>query len=307
MLFSGIRNRFQNFAFESQIILLICGLGSLRTAVAVALDFFEGTRSEEILVDVGILTILLLVLGIIWRKPFTKIPIGIGLMLTILLAFNFIQFGGVDGYTKFNYYAGLFIVIMIYNGRSLYITVGFHMIVLITLLILEYVNHPILENFLISQHPQSNDFWFTLITLSLFTYYLKEVTILKGEHLTKLNNLLGERVRESRKLNRLLAEKNNALKMAQANLEHEINKRSETLRVKNQAIESFIQTNQQELIDPVQELVKAIQQLNQNSRYGMYLKSTGVELESVAKSIYRKLDNNEPLSRKNTRYDERTT
>jgi len=307
MIITEIRNRIQKLTFESQIIFLICGLGSLRVSVAVILDLIKGTKPEEVLVDTGILLILMVVLYVTWRRPLEKIHIIIGFLLTILLALNFIQFGGVDGYSKFNYYAGLFILIMIYNQRTRVITVSFHLLVLLIILILEHMDHPLLEPFFIQQHPQSSDFWFTLLTLSFFTFYLKEVTVQKGENLTKLNELLGERVRESRKLNRLLAEKNEALKKAQAKLESEVNRRSEDLQVKNQAIENFIQTNQQELISPVQELVKTIDSLDEGSPYAVYLKSTGKELETIAKSIYTKLDNNIPLDRKNTRYYERAT
>ncbi|MBX2961418.1 MAG: hypothetical protein KF687_02830 [Cyclobacteriaceae bacterium] len=307
MSIAEIRHRIQNLTFESQIIVLICGLGSLRVGAAIILDLLNRNKLEEILVDAGILLILLVVLYVTWRRPLGKIHIIIGFSLTFLLALNFIQFGGVDGYSKFNYYSGLFILIMIYNQRAMVITVSFHLLVLLAILMLEYFDHPLLEPLFIHHHPQSSDFWFTLLTLSLFTFYLKEVTVQKGESLSKLNNLLGERVRESRKLNRLLAEKNDALKRAQANLEHEVSRRSATLQTKNQAIENFIQTNQQELINPVQELVNTIDSLNEGSPYTAYLKSTGKELESIARSIYTKLDNNIPLDRKNTRYHERTT
>lgn len=307
MSITEIRHRIQNLTFESQIILLICGLGSFRVSVAVSIDLLKGKRSEELLVDTGVLLILLVVLYVTWRKPLEKIHIAIGFILTLLLALNFIQFGGVDGYSKFNYYSGLFILIMIYNHRARVITVSFHLLVLLIILMLEYLDHPILEPLFIHQHPQSSDFWFTLLTLSFFTFYLKEVTVQKGESLTKLNDLLGERVRESRKLNRLLAEKNDALKRAQANLESEVSRRSVTLQVKNQAIENFIQTNQQELIQPVQELVRTINAIDESSPYTVYLKGTGKELEAIAKSIYTNLDNNIPIDRKNTRYHESAT
>lgn len=302
-----ILHRIQNLTFESQIILLICGLGTFRVSVAVSIDVLEGKRPAELLVDAGVLFILLVVLYITWRKPLEKIHIVIGFILTLLLALNFIQFGGVDGYSKFNYYAGLFILIMTYNQRARIITVSFHLLVLLIILVLEYTDHPMLEPLFIQQHPQSSDFWFTLLTLSFFTFYLKEVTVQKGESLTKLNDLLGERVRESRKLNRMLAEKNEALKKSQVNLESEVSRRSRTLQVKNQAIENFIQTNQQELIYPVQELVATIHTLDECLPYANYLKSTGMELKAIAESINTKLDNNIPLDRKNTRYHESAT
>ncbi|HRJ30711.1 MAG TPA: hypothetical protein PLV21_02115 [Cyclobacteriaceae bacterium] len=307
MALTAIRQRIQNLTFESQIILLICGLGSFRVSVAVSIDLLEGKRPAELLVDAGVLFILLVVLYITWRKPPEKIHIAIGFILTLLLALNFIQFGGVDGYSKFNYYAGLFILIMTYNQRARIITVSFHLLVLLIILVLEYTDHPMFDPLFIQQHPQSSDFWFTLLTLSFFTFYLKEVTVQKGESLTKLNDLLGERVRESRKLNRMLAEKNEALKKAQVNLENEVSRRSRTLQVKNQAIENFIQTNQQELIYPVQELVATIHTLDERLPYAKYLKSTGMELRAIAESINTKLDNNIPLDRKNTRYHESAT
>lgn len=307
MALTAIRQRINNLSLETQVVLLICGLGVLRVSIALIQDLLYRVKSGEMLVDAGILTCLLVVLHTTWRNPQKKIHIAFGFLLTLLLALNFIQFGGVDGYSKFNYYAGLFILIMIYNQRTLFITVSFHLLVLLILLALEYIRHPLLDFFFIHQHPQSSDFWFTLLTLSFFTFYLKEVTVQKGESLTKLNDLLGERVRESRKLNRMLAEKNEALKKAQVNLESEVSRRSRTLHVKNQAIENFIQTNQQELIYPVQELVATIHTLDERLPYANYLKSTGMELKAIAESINTKLDNNIPLDRKNTRYHESAT
>lgn len=307
MTIHDIRQRTRNLPIETLMVLLICSLGSLRVAIAVVQDIFFGVRPGEILVDASILVSLLGILYITWRSPLKRIHASFGIILTLLLALNFIQFGGVDGYSKFNYYAGLFILIMIYSHRAMIITVTFHLLTLLVLLVLEHIHHPLLNIFFIHQHPQSYDFWFTLLTLSFFTFYLKEVTIQKGESLTRLNELLRERVRESRKLNRLLAERNETLKKAQAKLESEVTRRSLTLQLKNQAIENFIQTNQQELAKPVQELVNAIDTLDERYKYSAYLKNTARELETITKSIYAKLENNIPLDRQNTRYYEDAT
>ena len=94
MSIAEIRHRIQNLTFESQIIVLICGLGSLRVGAAIILDLLNRNKLEEILVDAGILLILLVVLYVTWRRPLGKIHIIIGLVTFLL---SFIQFGGVDG------------------------------------------------------------------------------------------------------------------------------------------------------------------------------------------------------------------
>ena len=121
---------------------MICGLGSVRTLFAVCADLLNNFRLGEFLVGSIILLVLTLLALQSWKRPISKINIVFGLLISILLGLNFLQFGGVSGYAKFNYYAGLYVIIMIYSHWQLFVAVAFHLTLLLIIILLDYFNHP---------------------------------------------------------------------------------------------------------------------------------------------------------------------
>jgi uncharacterized coiled-coil protein SlyX len=146
-----------------------------------------------------------------------------------------------------------------------------------------------------------------MLLISVFTIYLKDLTVTQGDKLSELNLHMAEQVRESRKLGRKLEESTQELKRAQAHLEDEVSKRTEMLRKKNQSVETFIELNTTELIQAVDELLASMRKVNSNTVYGDKLKQSSEELAGVVESVRASLKENTLLDRRMIRTHERNT
>ncbi|HEX5167819.1 MAG TPA: hypothetical protein VFW11_01495 [Cyclobacteriaceae bacterium] len=302
----NLRRRFNSLSLETQIVFMICGLGSIRTLFAVVIDLVGDTRTGEVLVDATILFVLSLLAYLCWEKSISNISIVFGFAISVLLALNFLQFGGFSGYAKFNYYAGLYIIIMIYSRRELFVTVEFHLILLVTIILIDYLNLPVEQLLFINSTPQVVDFWFTLIVISIFAYHLKRLTDIYSQRLSGLNIDMANRVKEARTLNKLLQEKNNELKLAQQHLEREVSRRSEVFNNKNRSIENFLKVNTSDLVDPIQELVGLIGNVRNESPLSELLRKSATDLETVSGSIREVILSDQPINRKNINPREHT-
>jgi len=294
-----VKDRFNSLSLESQIVCLICGFGAISVFNVVVVDLLLPVPYAELVVDTLILITLSSLTYSSWTQSVQRISIVFGIFLSILLALNFLQFGGSSGYLKFNYYTGLYIIILVYSFRKMVITVTFHLLLLLTIIILDYINHPIKEKLFIDSSPDTNHFWFTIVIISVFTYYLKQLTDTYSQNLSLLNNDMANRIREARSLKRLLNEKNGELKKARQQLESEINRRSEVLNRKNQAIEKFLKVNTMELVEPVQELINATQNISGTSPLSGLLKKSSDDMAAISNSIREAIELEQPIHRKN--------
>ncbi len=293
------KDRFNSLSLESQIVCLICGFGTISVFIVVIVDLLRPVQYAELVVDTLILITLSSLTYLSWTQSVQRISVVFGIFLSVLLALNFLQFGGSSGYMKFNYYTGLYIIILVYSFRKLVITVTFHLLLLLIIIILDYINHPIKEKLFISSSPGAIDFWFTIVIISVFTYYLKQLTDTYSGNLSVLNNDMANRIREARSLKRLLNEKNGELKKARQQLESEINRRSEVLNRKNQAIEKFLKVNTMELVEPVQELIDVTQNISGTSPLSELLKKSSGDLAAISNSIREAIELEQTVHRKN--------
>lgn len=279
---------------------MICALGFVRAVIAVVMDVVLEIHFTEILVDSSLLVVLFVLTYLSLQQKIQRIGIAFGFLLSLLLAVNFLQFGGASGYTKFNYYVGLYAITMIYNRRQLVLTLTFHLGLLLVILLLDHYDHPISQAFYINSGPQINDFWFTIGIISVFAYHLKRLTDIFSQKLSSLNIDMAERVREGRTLSRLLQEKNDELKKAQQYLESEVNRRSEVYNKKNQSIENFLKANTSDLVAPVQELISLAEDLeveHASPLFGLIRTSAG-NMEKVSNSIREAILSDQPINRK---------
>jgi hypothetical protein len=291
-----ILQRFEKLSYESQMVVLICFLGTIRVAIAVILDLRD-IRLAEITVDV-ILLLLFISLSYFWfNRKVTSIHPVIGVVLTLLLALNFVQFGGVTGYTKFNYYAGLYVIIMLFSGWRLYTLVAFHLLVLAVILFIEYINPTFFRTLFISKGYLTIEFWFTLVTLAIFTYYLKYITNRANVKLDALGADLNEKVREAKTINGKLVGQKEELTSMRKNLETEVARRTEELQRRNFSIEEYIHYNSVQLQDPIRGLLEEMQKLEGDTQYKVLLRNSGDELKAVSMIIKDTLFANKPLVR----------
>lgn len=291
-----VLQRFEKLSYESQMVVLICFLGTIRVAIAVIIDLSD-IRPAEISVDV-ILLLLFISLSYFWfNRKVTSIHPIIGIVLTLLLAFNFVQFGGVTGYTKFNFYAGLYVIIMLYSGWRLYTLVAFHLLALAAILVIEYIDQTFFSLVFIKKGYLTIEFWFTLVTLAIFTFYLKYITNRANVKLDALGADLNEKVREAKAINGKLVDQKEELTFIRKNLEAEVARRTEELQRRNFSIEEYIHYNSVQLQEPIRRLFEEMTKLEGDTQFRVLLKNSGDELKAVSMIIKDTLFANKPLVR----------
>src|SRR5579859_1757335 len=130
-IFSGLRSfttlsllqAHRNRPYETQVVLLISMLATMRLIMAVVSDLFQQeVQQVETLTDFSLLLLFGGLLLFATRQlNFSAVHPWFGAVLIVLLAFNFLEFGGVRGNSRFNYYAGFFVIILLYTGRPQYL------------------------------------------------------------------------------------------------------------------------------------------------------------------------------------------
>jgi hypothetical protein len=218
-------------------------------------------------------------------------------VLTLLLGLNFVQFGGVTGYTKFNFYAGMYVIIMLYNGWRLYALVAFHLLVLAAILVIDFIDQSFFLPIFINKGYLTIDFWFTLVTLAIFTFYLKYITNRANVKLDALATDLNGKVREAKSINGKLVNQKEELTLIRKNLEAEVARRTEELQGRNFSIEEYIHYNSVQLQEPIRRLLEEMAKLEGDTQFKVLLKNSGDELKAVSMIIKDTLFSNKPLVR----------
>jgi hypothetical protein len=301
----GIFKKFYSLEYESQVLALICTIGLGRILVELISDYIEKNRLVVVAINFSIFLLILSLLYTAFKRNFKKVHSIYGLLLTILLILLIVLFGGMHGYAKFNYFSSLYFIIMIYTGRTSKTLLSINILLLLTVLAIGVISPPWLSIIDFGSSYSKLDFWFTLITLSSFSLYLKWITISQGRKLSSLNRKMANQVKQESKLGLMLQGVNSELRQTQKYLESEVNARTQILTAKNNSIESFVTLNTTELINVVDDLLLSMKSIKSNSQYSDSLKMSSDELAAVVESIRKSLKENGLLDRNVIRGNER--
>lgn len=284
-------NIFQS-PYESQVMQLIGLIGLLRVLLAVIQDFLEPVlRTVEVLTDLGILMIFVTICLFALRLKASNISLSFGVILVVLLALNFLQFGGVTGFTEFNYLIGIVLMVLLYSEERKFILVASMLVLLALMLWLVYINHPIYQYFFLREQANSEDFVYSLVSLSILTLYLKYAMDLERSLLLQQQVNLNTGLDQSRELQSALQDQQAQLLHAQQKLAQEVDSRTKVLQSQNLSIEQYIQYNTTELKEPLARLNESLAHLKESGMLIDLLRISVAELETVTHTITHSLEN----------------
>ena len=273
-------------SYETRVVMFISVLGMVRLTVAIVQDLMSGIRWLELLTDIFLfLSFLGLFVFTSKRKNFESISPFFALFYSLLLALNFVHFGSVSGHTKFNYLVGIFLTILFYDPPVLYRLLIFQAALITIICAGALYNPTYFQSLNISKSVSYQDYFGAIIGVAAITAYLKVLTIDEINLYQSLNIQLSTKVQEAQKSKSVLVANSEVLKLAQNELESELDKRTHSLREQNDALERYIQYNTTSLEEPIRKLRSAIDQLPGDSTYSELLKSSQRELDLVLGQI----------------------
>ncbi len=286
MNFSKAYRKIFQAPYESQVLQLVGFIGFLRVLVAVIQDILSPkTTSIELLTDCGILLVFLGVCFLALRLKVNRISLSVGVVLAVLLALNFMQFGGVTGYTEFNYLTGIALMVLLYSEERKYFLVGGMILLLGCMLFVGYSNHPIYQFVFIRKIGNPEDFVFSLIGITILTLYLKYAMDLERQQLLQQQGKLNFALEQSRSQQATLKDQQGQLMLAQQKLELEVIRRTKQVQIQNASIEQYIQYNTTELREPLEQLKGKLSALTEPGMLNDLLKVSASELETVISNI----------------------
>lgn len=290
---------FRDKPYETQIILLISGVAILRLLLALVIDLSrQKVILAELITDFTLLTVFTgLAYVTLTKGNFKSIHPLFGVVLIILLGLNFLQFGGVHGNSRFNFYGGFFFVILLYAGRPLVLLLLFQCLLMIGLSIFTAFSAGGETLFFITNDLDYTDFIFILIVFGALAFYLKALTESEVGRLLSLSGQLNSKVAEAKQLNLDLVEQGRQLQQAQQHLEMEVSKKSAGLIEKQRAIERYIHLNTKAIQIPLSSFDEVIHSIEDADVLDKMLLASHLELKEVVNGIAKTLQSNEQLTR----------
>jgi len=285
--------------YEEIVLFLLALLGVSRMVIALLLDVIR-TRpvAAEIATDTILLGVFIWLLKVANKvKSQQEISIVFGVIASLLILVNYLEFGGAMGNARFNFYAGIFLIVMLYSGKRM------NWLLILYFSLMMFINYGFImekewmAQFKIEAGYNLANFIFTLICITLLTVFLKYITEAQIDRYESLNIELRTKIRESKQANRKLGKQHQELAKAQAILEQEVKLKTEALEAKNRAIENYIKYNTNYLQSPLVTLDQLVTEIKGNETMPVLLRASCAELKTVIENIKITFDSEEHLDR----------
>jgi hypothetical protein len=282
-------NNLQARPFESQVWLVVTAIAALRASKAVIQDLVNRTYLTGLIIDVLILLIFSALCLLIYFKKIQQIPLIVGLIVLVLLALSYVQFGGVLGTTEYNLMGLCVLFALAYNRKELVLLMTLYVIVLVV------ANWDLrtggwLTLFFFKRISTNLDNYFTtLVTLLAIILYFKKALIWESNRINELQrDLTGQfKIIETQKEE--LYEQKQLIQNINATLEEDIRNHSDQIIRQNNAIRDYISLLSESLQIPLKRLVTNEGRLDASSSLESKLKEQITEFNVVVQNLKREL------------------
>lgn len=298
---TSYKNIFQS-PYESQVMQLIGLIGLFRVVVALVQDFRSPViNTSELFTDSAILFVFLIICLLALRLKVTHVPLVFAVVLVTLLAINFLQFGGVTGYTEFNYLIGIVVMVLLYAGQRKNILVICMLLLLAGMLWSVYIKNFIFQLLFIKTQGSPEDFIYSLVSLLILTLYLKYAMDLERDQLLQQQVALHIALDQAQQQQFTLQDQKAQLLAAQEKLEQEVASRTQELENQNASIERYIQYNVTELKEPLTRLKQSLEGVKGSDALTELLRVSVSELETVTNTITHSLEHERTIHKSKIR------
>lgn len=248
--------------FEVLILKLICGIGTLRSVVALIMDGQSQSGYIDLWVDVGFLIAFVIPLILmIFPFAYERVAIIFFSILSLLLALNWINKGGLEGTAEYNFIAGIVMFSIILRGKWL-ITLVALLIALEIALIYAWDNYSSSLKFLLDDYqPEVFNYLFVSIAIVVITYYSKAIFDRRRLQLIENRKSLRLTMKQIKDGNRSLMIRKKELVEANRLLEQRVEQRTRELETQKESIAKYLQLSLEEINQPLQKTIVAINNL----------------------------------------------
>lgn len=294
-LITWIRSQLETASYRKKVLLLVCTIGLIRVLIAFVFDFLTPQTSlGEFFIDFSLLGIFVgLGLFALYKKDFHEPSFWAGFIFVLLICYNFLMFGGPAGVSRFNYFASIYAIILVYEGKHKYILLAIQFSIIVIITILLYNGNPwalSLATLPGERIFSLSDFILSISILSILTLFLKQITWREFARFQTTSQRLIDSIKITRSLNDKLSAKEGELVELSNKLESEVSKQTARIQLQSEAIRHYITYNREALNEPLSRLLKVSRNLPPDHKLLKLIALSTEELNAVVAQINRDIE-----------------
>ena len=277
-------------------------MGLFRAVLAIITDWYSWSASDLELRNIIFAMVFAIVMLLeIMKKSSTTLRVIFGLIYGILMIIHFVV-TGFEPYAQFTALSSVVLLALVYRGIWMYLMPSLFLGAIIILVI-----DPSFYSFLnlasedaSSPNRWDTNYWISALAIGGLIYYSIETYASRMKSLDQISKELEVSNRKLEQQNRQVTESKLELEEVNGQLDLRVKDRTKELFVKNEAMENYIKLNTQEIIQPLQKTIAAINKLEEkelDNEFIPLIQQSGKELEQIFSSIKKTLENEGRLSR----------
>ncbi len=283
--------RFGN-SFELEVWFVASTIAFIRGFAGIILSISSRqVYGIELLVDV------LLTLGfaaaafLIATNKVSRIHPAILISLTILLAINFLQFGGVAGSTEYNLLGlGVFVVLACDNNSIKYV-LPTYIVISLTVLIDGYLEGVLTQVLFLEKLQGAEDFYYTSAAIVILIVFYKYALIRESSKLLAAKEDLGSQLAIVKKKWEELSDQNDEIKASTKEINKEFVQQTKVLIDHNDSIADFALNASDQIKPKLESLLAEVDELDGRHILKKIIKDSASDIKQVTEDISEQVKN----------------